>query len=160
MCVGYNGVIPWTPNRNWACFTSTCNDQGCSYTGQHWLAGFFSKFLMGGTSKFLVPIRTKLDEGGNWKYDYLIKLGYFEVACRRQKSQFTAVWCSEVLATGPRVFSWGGDWGSPIRQKFCQSPPPSNTCPRFWTKAYPPSRGLSTKIWKMEIHFCVKFDYF
>ena len=32
---------------------------------------------------------------GNWAYDYLIK----KVACRRWKSQFTAVWCPEVLAT-------------------------------------------------------------
>ena len=31
----------------------------------------------------------------------------------------------------------GGDWGSPIQRKFCQSPP-SDTCPRFWTKACPP----------------------
>ena len=36
-------------------------------------------------------------------------------------------------------FSWGGDWGvPPIRRKFRQSPPPSHTCPRFWTKACPP----------------------
>ena len=27
--------------------------------------------------------------------------------------------------------------GPPIRRKFCQSPP-SDTCPRFWTKACPP----------------------
>ena len=36
-----------------------------------------------------------------------------------------------------RVFSWGGLGGPPIRRKFCQSPP-SDTCPRFWTKACPP----------------------
>ena len=34
-------------------------------------------------------------------------------------------------------FSLGGTGGSPIRWKFCQSPP-SDTCPRFWTKACPP----------------------
>ena len=38
----------------------------------------------------------------------------------------------------PGFFSWGGDWGGPPSwRKFCQSPP-SDTCPRFWTKACPP----------------------
>ena len=37
-----------------------------------------------------------------------------------------------------RVFFLGGTGGvPPIRRKFCQSPP-SDTCPRFWTKACPP----------------------
>ena len=35
-----------------------------------------------------------------------------------------------------RVFSWG-DWGPPSSENFA-NPPPSNTCPRFWTKACPP----------------------
>ena len=36
-------------------------------------------------------------------------------------------------------FPGGGTGGvPPIRRKFCQSPPPSDTCPRFWTKACPP----------------------
>ena len=38
---------------------------------------------------------------------------------------------------GSGFFSWGGLGGPPIWQKFCQSPP-SDTCPRFWTKACPP----------------------
>ena len=54
---------------------------------------------------------------------------------------------SQVLSAG--FFSWA-DWGVS----------PSDTCPRFWTKACPPSRGTSPKIWKILIHFCVKFDYF
>ena len=32
-------------------------------------------------------------------YDYLIKMGYFEVACCGQKSQCNMVWYSEILAT-------------------------------------------------------------
>ena len=31
-----------------------------------------------------------------------------------------------------------GGWGSPIQWKFCQSPPPIDTCHHFWTKACPP----------------------
>ena len=49
-------------------------------------------------------------------------------------------------------FSWGGTGGPPIRQKFCQSNP-SDTCPRFWTKACPPSQGSSPKIWIFEYLF-------
>ena len=40
--------------------------------------------------------------------------------------------------TTKQVFFLGGTGGPPIWQKFCQSPPPSDTCPRFWTKACPP----------------------
>ena len=51
--------------------------------------------------------------------------------------------------------------GPPHPAKILPIPPPSDTCPRFWTKACPPpSRGSSLKIWKIWIHFCVKFDYF
>ena len=57
---------------------------------------------------------------------------------------YFAVWCLPGGLTlthkcyPPRVFFLGGDWGGPpIRRKFCQSPP-SDTCPRFWTKACPP----------------------
>ena len=41
------------------------------------------------------------------------------------------------------VFSWG-DWGPPIQRKLCQSPP-SDTCPRFWTKACPPPAEVSPR---------------
>ena len=34
-------------------------------------------------------------------------------------------------------FSWG-DWGSPPSSENFVNPPPSDTCPRFWTKACPP----------------------
>ena len=40
-------------------------------------------------------------------------------------------------STGNQGLFPGGTGGSPHRQKFCQSPP-SDTCPRFWTKACPP----------------------
>ena len=74
---------------------------------------------------------------------------------------YIAIWvCSIRCQKGRVFFPGGGGTGGPIRQKFCQSPPPSDTCPRFWTKACPPSRGSSPKIRKILIHFCVKFDYF
>ena len=39
--------------------------------------------------------------------------------------------------------------GPPHPAKILPIPPPSDTCPRFWTKACPPpSRGSSPKIWK------------
>ena len=37
----------------------------------------------------------------------------------------------------PGFFSWG-DWGVPHPAKILPIPPPSDTCPRFWTKACPP----------------------
>ena len=41
----------------------------------------------------------------------------------------------------------GGTGGFPIWQKFCQSPP-SDTCPRFWTKACPPSAEVRPRKFK------------
>ena len=35
-------------------------------------------------------------------------------------------------------FSWGGTGGSPPSGENFANPPPSDTCPRFWTKACPP----------------------
>ena len=68
--------------------------------------------------------------------------------------------------------TWGLNWltilriagffpggGSPIRRKFCQSPHPT-LVPVFGPRLVPPSRGSSPKMWKIWIHFCVKFDYF
>ena len=39
-----------------------------------------------------------------------------------------------------RVFflGGGGDWGVPPSGENFDNPPPSDTCPRFWTKACPP----------------------
>ena len=44
-------------------------------------------------------------------------------------------------------FFWGP--GVPPSGKNFVNPPPSDTCPHFWTKACPPSQGLSPKIWKL-----------
>ena len=52
------------------------------------------------------------------------------------------------MVIGFRVFSWG-DWGMPPSGKNFANPPPSDTCPRFWTKACPPRQGSSPKIWKI-----------
>ena len=41
------------------------------------------------------------------------------------------------VMTAGFFFLGGGLGGPPIRRKFRQSPP-SDTCPRFWTKACPP----------------------
>ena len=43
-----------------------------------------------------------------------LKLGYFEVACRGQNSQFARVKCSEVLATLSRD---GDTWMTAVKQK-------------------------------------------
>ena len=42
----------------------------------------------------------------------------------------------KLMITG--FFSWGGTGGSPPSGKNFANPPPSDTCPRFWTKACPP----------------------
>ena len=47
-----------------------------------------------------------------------------------------------ILAVDRRVFSWGGLGGSPPSGKNFANPPPSDTCPHFWTKACPPQPRL------------------
>ena len=69
------------------------------------------------------------------------------------------VGCLTDTTNTPGFFSWGGLGGPPIRQKFCQSPHPT-LVPVFGPRLVPPSRRSSPKIWKIQIHFCVKFDYF
>ena len=77
---------------------------------------------------------------------------------------------SPQFVTGPRVFSWG-DGGPPIRWKFCQSPPPSDTCPHLWTKACPPPaevcprkfenfKSILCQIWLLLSSFYLKKLYF
>ena len=46
-------------------------------------------------------------------------------------------------------FFFSGGPGVPPSGKNFVNPPPSDTCPHFWTKACPPSQGLSPKIWKL-----------
>ena len=55
----------------------------------------------------------------------------------------------------PGFFFGGGDWG----QKCCQSPH-RHLSPLLDQGLFPPSQGSSLKTWKINIYFCVKFDYF
>ena len=47
-------------------------------------------------------------------------------------------WSHGIIFGRCRVFSWGGLGVPPSGENFANPPPPSNTCPRFWTKACPP----------------------
>ena len=61
---------------------------------------------------------------------------------------------------GLGFFPWG-DWGSLHPAKILSIPSPSDTCPRFWTKACPPSAEVCPqKFDKFKYIFRVKFDYF
>ena len=63
------------------------------------------------------------------------------------------IYIYKAVHVGPMYsgFFPGGLGGPPIRRKFCQSPP-SDTCPRFWTKACPPPAEVRPQ--KVE-----KFEY-
>ena len=59
-----------------------------------------------------------------------------------------------------QVFFFLGDWGSPHLAKIL-SIPTSTLVPIFGPRLVPPLQPrFVPKIWKIQIHFCVKFDYF
>ena len=60
-------------------------------------------------------------------------------AFERKENDFGELKTIYTHDTAQGFFPGGGLGGSPPSGKNFANPPPSDTCPRFWTKACPPS---------------------
>ena len=76
-----------------------------------------------------------------WVYTYWIRLG-------SDVPKLMMRYLKEFKPPMNQGFFLGGTGGSPHPAKILPIPPPSDTCPRFWTKACPPQPRFVPENWK------------